>query len=425
MSKQLQETGLSTRSARASLKEGTYWRGLDQDIHLGYRRSNRGGRWLVRWYVGKGKYRQQVIGVADDVVAAGNLDFASASRAARELVVSARSEQQASSAPRGQTVREAVEAYILMRDRRDCERAGRSVKSDANYKLTAYVLSQERLCDQLIENLSEKDLRDWIKALPAGLARTTTKRIINDFRAALNEAVNRNRSRLSHMCPVIQFGLKLDATPMAAKDGVRANQILTDDQVRAVLAAAGEMDNDLWRMLLVLAATGARFSQVKRMRVQDVQFDRSRLMVPESFKGQKQEIVYIPVQVGADVLDGLRPVVEGREPDDTLLEHWRHRQVSVGVWERDRRGPWQAPSELLRNWNQICERCDLTDRVVYSLRHSSIVRGIRAGIPLRLVAALHDTSVAMIEKHYSRWIVDGLEELAARAIVPLTCPDPE
>lgn len=41
-------------------------------------------------------------------------------------------------------------------------------------------------------------------------------------------------------------------------------------------------------------------------------------------------------------------------------------------------------------------------------------------LPIRLlVAAMHDISVAMIEKHYSRWIADGLEEMAAQAIVPL------
>jgi len=47
------------------------------------------------------------------------------------------------------------------------------------------------------------------------------------------------------------------------------------------------------------------------------------------------------------------------------------------------------------------------------------VRGLRAGLPIRLVAALHDTSVGMIERHYSRWITDGLEEMVARAIVPI------
>jgi hypothetical protein len=58
--------------------------------------------------------------------------------------------------------------------------------------------------------------------------------------------------------------------------------------------------------------------------------------------------------------------------------------------------------------------------VPYSLRHSSIVRGLRAGLPVRLVAALHDTSTPMIEKHYSAFISDAMNDLAAKAIVPLT-----
>jgi hypothetical protein len=40
-------------------------------------------------------------------------------------------------------------------------------------------------------------------------------------------------------------------------------------------------------------------------------------------------------------------------------------------------------------------------------------------LPLRLIAGGHDTSTEIIEKHYAKWIVDGLEELAARAVVPL------
>ena len=56
---------------------------------------------------------------------------------------------------------------------------------------------------------------------------------------------------------------------------------------------------------------------------------------------------------------------------------------------------------------------------MYALRHSSIVRGLRAGLPVRLVAALHDTSTAMIEKHYAAFIVDATEELARRAVTHL------
>lgn len=65
----------------------------------------------------------------------------------------------------------------------------------------------------------------------------------------------------------------------------------------------------------------------------------------------------------------------------------------------------------------------MPELIPYALRHSSIVRGIRANLPIRLVAALHDTSVEMIERHYAKWIVDGLDDLAARAVVPLVPND--
>jgi hypothetical protein len=42
--------------------------------------------------------------------------------------------------------------------------------------------------------------------------------------------------------------------------------------------------------------------------------------------------------------------------------------------------------------------------IPYALRHSSIVRAIRANLPIRPVAALHDTSVEMTEQHYAKWI---------------------
>jgi integrase len=74
---------------------------------------------------------------------------------------------------------------------------------------------------------------------------------------------------------------------------------------------------------------------------------------------------------------------------------------------------------MTRKWKQVVAAVGLPGTVPYALRHSSIVRGIRSGLPIRLVAALHDTSVVMIERHYSRWITEGLEELAARAVVPL------
>ena len=89
------------------------------------------------------------------------------------------------------------------------------------------------------------------------------------------------------------------------------------------------------------------------------------------------------------------------------------------IWVRDYRGAWTSAAEITRQFREICEKIGLAGTIPYALRHSSIVRAIRAGLPIRLVAAMHDTSVEMIERHYSRFIVDGLEELTAKAIVPM------
>ena len=56
----------------------------------------------------------------------------------------------------------------------------------------------------------------------------------------------------------------------------RDNQILPDDQIRAVVVAALAIDEDCGRLVVLHAATGARFAQVRRMVVADVQPDHGR-----------------------------------------------------------------------------------------------------------------------------------------------------
>jgi len=53
------------------------------------------------------------------------------------------------------------------------------------------------------------------------------------------------------------------------------------------------------------------------------------------------------------------------------------------------------------------------------LRHSSIVRGLRKGLPIQQVAKLHNISVKMIERHYAKYIAIALEDLARAAVVSL------
>ena len=59
---------------------------------------------------------------------------------------------------------------------------------------------------------------------------------------------------------------------------------------------------------------------------------------------------------------------------------------------------------------------------MYCLRHSSIVRMLLRNVPIRLVASLHNTSVAMIEKHYSKYITEHSDDVSRHALLQPESP---
>jgi integrase len=439
VAKTLLEEKIAGRAERRRLAARTapYWRGIDPDVHLGYRKGIRGGVWLVRWRAGDG-YRQQKIGTADDELRVGTLDFEEAVRSARVIVEEGRRAAKSAEAGPVVTVGVAVENYARMRDARHIARMGRIGRSDATYRLERYIsgraasgnrkaIEPSPLRDVPLHALSERDLEKWRSALPVKLKGTTQRRLVNDLRAALNDGYMAQRRHLPSTVPeVIKYGLRTAGLTDYDDEIARENQILTDAQIRDVIGAARmvddkqEWDGDLYRMIILLAATGARFSQIARMRVADVQEDALRLMVPVSQKGTGERKGRVPVPVGPDVLNALKPILDQRPVSDVLLQRWRSKQVPGSIrWVRDQRGPWQNAAELVRPWKEVRALVGLPDLVPYALRHSSVVRGIRANLPIRLVAEIHNTSVAMIERHYGRYVASGLDALVARAVVPL------
>jgi hypothetical protein len=128
-----------------------------------------------------------------------------------------------------------------------------------------------------------------------------------------------------------------------------------------------------------------------------------RLMMPVSHKGSsKKQTRSIPVPITPELADRLNALAQptgallrradGRPWDGTNLAHY-FAGVLKGV-------TFNNPSKV----------------TLYALRHTSIVRQLR-NVPVRVVAALHDTSVVMIERNYSKFIADHADELA-RATLP-------
>lgn len=426
MGRPVADVRLQDRSARARLKprHHPYWRSVSEGRHLGYYCGKRCGSWIARCRTpGDRDYVTRPLGAADDIVEADGETYLSW-RQALEAAVDwfQKVEKPGYVEARNLTVQSAVDEYSAMRDARDSARAGRPVRSDGRSRLTRYVKVDETLSSISLHDLTESDLKAWRDRLQ-GLKGLSRQRLANDLKAALNYCYQNHRRALPSDFPVtVKFGLKSEASYWEHGETVaRDNQILDDKQVREIIRFARLMDKDgdFALVVVLLAATGARFSQLRRMTVGDVQLGHSRLLVPTSFKGKGRSPDLIKVPIGSDVLQMLEPAIAGRQATEPLLQKWRYRQINSIQWVRAGRGPWKTASEMTRDWRRVVAEAGLAGVIPYALRHTSIVRGIRANLPIRLVAAVHDTSVTMIERHYSRWITEGLEEMAARAIVPL------
>ena len=405
-------------------------------VHLGYRRHAEGrpGSWIARRYCGEKRYEIEALGTADDdprlpADGAAVLTFDQAQEAAKSwadarLVADrARAEGYAEL-----TVKRSVLSYVALRLARD-PRAG----ADAEMRLAHHVLKAP-LAALALPSLTDAHFTKWRAGLRRGgrgagsnkdaLAPATLARLLNDLRAALRAAAMDARLSADVLATIARGCKRPEGATRA-----RPKQLLSDADLRRLVQAAEAEGADFAALVLMLAATGARFDQAARVTVADFQPDARRLMLPLSRKGRgtKQQS-HIAVPLPDDVVDRLRPLTAGRRGHDPLLTRWHHRQVAaepgtgrLGPWERVERRAWTHAAEMTRGWNRALAAAELpADLVPYSLRHSSIVRGLRAGLPVRLVAAVHDTSLSMVEKHYAAFIVDQSEELLRRALVPLT-----
>ena len=72
--------------------------------------------------------------------------------------------------------------------------------------------------------------------------------------------------------------------------------------------------------------------------------------------------------------------------------------------------------------HEVCEIIagigeDPTRVSLYALRHSNIVRMLLKNTPIRIAAALHNTSVSQVEKNYSVHISEYSDEIARAALL--------
>jgi hypothetical protein len=127
--------------------------------------------------------------------------------------------------------------------------------------------------------------------------------------------------------------------------------------------------------------------------------------MPSSLKGRNRKTrTRKPMPIPAGLAAKLKRSADGRAADQPLL-------------------PMNADG---KRWSSADHSLPFADAAkaarlpqgatAYCLRHTAITRALLAGVPVRLVASSFDTSVAMIEKTYSKYISDHGDEHMRRAL---------
>jgi hypothetical protein len=415
---------VDTPNSRKALKvrRDPYWRSLSPGVHLGYRKSLPAGTWIARHYDGQRQPPRlhKALGAADDVLAADGvavLTFAQAQEKARAWIAELVGHQNQGG---NLNIKIALKEY-----EGDLEARNGDVQNVARVRTH---LSEEWMRRMLV-SFTTADFKGWRNGLRKDkkLAPSSVNRICNSFRAALNLAAD------SHGISGRAWETGLASLPGATQSN---NTILHDPTVQAIVAQcyvptfkaaqqikdagarqkaeekARQFGKAFGLFVETIATTGARPVQVSRLAIEDLlERGEPRLMMPSSKKGKgEKKIMRRPVPIPPDLMVRLREAAGDRPKKASLLV-----KPSGAAWSKsDHSRPFARAVKAIG--------LDPDEVTIYALRHSSIVRQLLANVPIRVVAATHDTSAAMIEKHYSEYITDHSDEMTRATLLDFSTP---
>jgi integrase len=395
MARRPRSSQLENRTNRLKLsvrKKPHAFTAIAPGIALAYRRNQSAGTWVVRVADGKGGNWTKGFAIADDHENADGehvLTFWQAQDKAKALARGSVADG------RPCTVAEALDEY----ERDLAARGGLA----GNVSRVRHHLPPA-LAAKAVVLLTSRELQHWRDRLdmkPASINRT-----IRVLKAALNFAAKHDpRIVNTNAWKVGLVGLRDAHTAR--------NVILADEQVRSLIAAAYEINPAFGLLVEVAATTGARPSQLGKLEVGDLQQngDGPRLLMPSSRKGHAgKHIERRPVPIPVSLAARLRQAAAGREATAALL--LRADGKAWGSITADYRAPFE----------RAVARVGLPSVTFYALRHSSIARSLLAGVPMRLVAVVHDTSTVMIERTYSRYIADHADTLLRKGLLDAAQP---
>jgi site-specific recombinase XerD len=135
-------------------------------------------------------------------------------------------------------------------------------------------------------------------------------------------------------------------------------------------------------------------------------------MIPSSAKGRQKRASRVPVAIPSPLADRLQ-MSAGRAK----------RSATEALFVKPSGEKWRK-SDHARPFERAVLEVGEDPKIVssYALRHSHITAQLVAGLPVQLVAKLHDTSASQIERHYAAAIASHTDELVRASMVDLSEP---
>jgi integrase len=345
----------------------------------------------VRRYAGNESYKESPIGQADDVVDADGdwvLNFWQAQERARAPAA----------APERQVgpyrVKDAVRDYLDHLD-------GRASLNDTKLRLHAYALPV--VGDKRVEEITAKDLRTWHRHLATAPRRVRTKRGGNQKTRAVDlkdaEAARKRKVSANRILGLLKAALNFAFAEGKVASDLEWRRVAPFPKVnrsRATFLQAAECkrllnacDPDFRLLVRGALETGARYSELGRLRVADFDRDNGTIYFNIGKSGDSRHVI-----LTEDGQSFFADLVAGRAGTEMMF------------------GREWAPSQQARPMRAACERAKINPPVgFHQLRHTWASLAIKAGIPMPIVARnLGHADTRMTERHYAHLAEDHVTQ---------------
>jgi integrase len=397
----LRDNRLDTPTARLSLKVRAkpYWRLLEPELHLGYRRlKGRPGSWIRRRYLDDGKYRHEGIGAADDHGPADGQTILTFKQAQDR----ARGRPTAKVGP--YTVRNAVEDYLAWLV------AERKSGHDARRRADALIIPA--LGDRKCEALTTDDINQWRNNLVSKPPRARTgkdqQQRYRKFDDSDPEALRRRKNTVNRLWTILRGALNhafrdgkiasdtawRRVKPFRAADAARVGYL----EIAAATRLINACDPDFRLLVKGALQTGCRFSELARLTAGDFHAASGTVAIRQSKSGKARHVVLTDEGVA-------------------LFRRWTADRNNGDLIFQNNGLPWKVTQ---RPMAEACKRARIEPAVSFHiLRHSWASHAVMNGVPLMVVAKnLGHSDTRMVEKHYGHmapsYIVDAVRAGAPR-----------